>query len=128
MVPPTLLASQLRRLIPRILRHYWGLGYGAHGYFPPEVYMLGATYIYAGDVETGKEIVRTCLEGISGRRLYLDTTQRSKRRHRKGHLRFQLLSEHDAMGSSRGTARPGHTETAAGGRLVNKVLDAGKQA
>jgi hypothetical protein len=27
--------------------------------------MLGATYIYAGDVETGKEIVRTCLDGIS---------------------------------------------------------------
>jgi uncharacterized protein (DUF608 family) len=43
----------------------WGMGYGAHGYFPPEVYMLGATYLYAGDKETGSEIVRTCLEGIS---------------------------------------------------------------
>jgi uncharacterized protein (DUF608 family) len=43
----------------------WGVGYGAHGYFPPEVYMLGATYMYAGDKETGTEIVRTCLEGIS---------------------------------------------------------------
>jgi uncharacterized protein (DUF608 family) len=43
----------------------WGVGYGAHGYFPPEVYMLGATYMYAGDKETGSEIVRTCLEGIS---------------------------------------------------------------
>jgi uncharacterized protein (DUF608 family) len=42
-----------------------GEGYGAHGYFPPEVYMLGATYMYAGDKETGAEIVRTCLEGIS---------------------------------------------------------------
>jgi hypothetical protein len=38
----------------------WGEGYGAHGYFPPEVYMLGATYMYAGDKETGAEIVRTC--------------------------------------------------------------------
>lgn len=43
----------------------WGVGYGAHGYFPPEVYMLGATYLYAGERETGMEIVRTCLEGIS---------------------------------------------------------------
>ena len=43
----------------------WGVGYGAHGYFPPEVYMLGATYMYAGDKATGSEIVRTCLEGIS---------------------------------------------------------------
>jgi uncharacterized protein (DUF608 family) len=43
----------------------WGMNYGAHGYFPPEVYMLGATYIYAGDAETGRELVRSCLEGIS---------------------------------------------------------------
>jgi len=43
----------------------WGVGYGAHGYFPPEVYMLGATYMYAGDRDTGMEIIRTCLEGIS---------------------------------------------------------------
>jgi uncharacterized protein (DUF608 family) len=45
----------------------WGVGYGAHGYFPPEVYMLGATYIYGGDKETGTEIIRTCQEGISAK-------------------------------------------------------------
>ena len=46
----------------------WGMGYGSHGFLTPEVYMLGATYIYSGDVETGTEIVRTCLEGISAKR------------------------------------------------------------
>jgi uncharacterized protein (DUF608 family) len=43
----------------------WGAGYGSHGYFPPEVYMLGATYMYAGDHETGLKVVQSCLEGIS---------------------------------------------------------------
>lgn len=43
----------------------WGSGYGSHGYFPPEVYMLGATYMYAGDHETGLKVVQSCLEGIS---------------------------------------------------------------
>lgn len=43
----------------------WGSGYGSHGYFPPEVYMLGATYMYAGDKETGMKVVQSCLEGIS---------------------------------------------------------------
>jgi uncharacterized protein (DUF608 family) len=43
----------------------WGVGYGAHGYFPPEVYMLGATYLYAGDKQTGIRLVESCLEGIS---------------------------------------------------------------
>ncbi|HZZ38133.1 MAG TPA: GH116 family glycosyl-hydrolase [Acidobacteriaceae bacterium] len=45
----------------------WGSGYGAHGYFPPEVYMLGATYLYDGDRATGTEIIRTCQEGISAK-------------------------------------------------------------
>lgn len=43
----------------------WGVGYGAHGYFPPEVYMLGSLYIYKGERETGLKIVRSCLEGIA---------------------------------------------------------------
>lgn len=29
--------------------------------------MLGATYMYAGDKETGVEIIRTCQEGISAK-------------------------------------------------------------
>lgn len=43
----------------------WGVGYGAHGYFPPEVYMLGAIYLYNGDRATGLKLVVSCLEGIS---------------------------------------------------------------
>lgn len=43
----------------------WGVGYGSHGYFPPEVYMLGATYIYNGDRATGLNLVISCLDGIS---------------------------------------------------------------
>jgi uncharacterized protein (DUF608 family) len=41
------------------------VGYGTYGYFPPEVYMLAATYIYNGEKAVGLHILRTCLEGIS---------------------------------------------------------------
>jgi uncharacterized protein (DUF608 family) len=41
------------------------VGYGTYGYFPPEVYMLAATYMYNGQKTIGLHILRTCLEGIS---------------------------------------------------------------
>jgi len=42
----------------------WGLDYGSYGYFPPEVFMLGATYLYQGQRETGVELVKNCMHGI----------------------------------------------------------------
>ena len=42
----------------------WGLDYGSYGYFPPEVFMLGATYLYQGLRETGMELVKNCMHGI----------------------------------------------------------------
>jgi uncharacterized protein (DUF608 family) len=42
----------------------WGLDYGSYGYFPPEVFMLGATYLYQGQRETGMELVKNCMHGI----------------------------------------------------------------
>ncbi|HUZ46843.1 MAG TPA: GH116 family glycosyl hydrolase [Terriglobia bacterium] len=41
------------------------VGYGTYGYFPPEVYMLAATFIYNGQKAVGLHVLRTCLEGIS---------------------------------------------------------------
>ena len=44
-----------------------GLGTGYHPYamFPPEVVMLGATYIYVGDHELGLELCRRCWANIA---------------------------------------------------------------
>ncbi|MDE3180927.1 MAG: hypothetical protein KGM47_14875 [Acidobacteriota bacterium] len=41
------------------------VGYGTYGYFPPEVYMLAATFIYNGQKDVGMRILKSCLEGIS---------------------------------------------------------------
>ena len=107
----------------------WGLGYGAHGYFPPEVYMLGATYMYAGDKETGAEIIRTCQEGISAKYGYTWTQPNvvsgdtGRRIYGSDYYQNMMLWIVPA-------AMDGHDiqKTAAGGQLINKVLDAGKQA
>ena len=42
----------------------WGLDYGSYGYFPPEVFMLAATYMYLGQTELGLELARNCMRGI----------------------------------------------------------------
>jgi len=42
----------------------WGLDYGSYGYFPPEVFMLGSTYLYQDQRETGMELVKNCMHGI----------------------------------------------------------------
>jgi uncharacterized protein (DUF608 family) len=107
----------------------WGVGYGAHGYFPPEVYMLGATYLYAGDKETGAEIVRTCQEGISAKYGYTWTQPNvvsgdtGRRIYGSDYYQNMMLWIVPA-------AMDGHDiqKTAAGGQLIHKVLDAGKQA
>jgi uncharacterized protein (DUF608 family) len=43
----------------------WGLDYGSYGYFPPEVFMLAATYMYQEQLQTGLELAKNCLYGIS---------------------------------------------------------------
>jgi uncharacterized protein (DUF608 family) len=42
----------------------WGLDYGTFGYFPPEVFMLAATYMYQGQKEAGLDLAKNCMEGI----------------------------------------------------------------
>lgn len=42
----------------------WGLDYGSYGYFPPEVWMLAATYMYQGEHETGMKLAESCMHGI----------------------------------------------------------------
>ena len=42
----------------------WGLDYGSYGYFPPEVWMLAATYLYQGERETGMKLAESCMHGI----------------------------------------------------------------
>lgn len=42
----------------------WGLDYGTFGYFPPEVFMLAATYMYQGQKEVGMELAKNCMQGI----------------------------------------------------------------
>lgn len=42
----------------------WGLHYGSYEYFPPEVWMLAATYMYQGQGEVGLELARNCVQGI----------------------------------------------------------------
>jgi uncharacterized protein (DUF608 family) len=39
-------------------------GYAADAYFPPEVLMLGMTYMYQGEMEFGLELCRRCWENI----------------------------------------------------------------
>jgi uncharacterized protein (DUF608 family) len=43
----------------------WGLDYGSYGYFPPEVFMLAATYMYQGKSEVGMKLAKSCLWGIT---------------------------------------------------------------
>lgn len=107
----------------------WGVGYGAHGYFPPEVYMLGATYMYAGDKETGNEIVRTCQEGISVKYGYTWTQPNvvdgdtGKRIYGSDYYQNMMLWIMPA-------AMDGHDlqKAAAGNRLIDRVLHAGISA
>ncbi len=40
------------------------VGYGTYGYFPPEVFMLAATYAYNGQRELAIRLARRCLNGI----------------------------------------------------------------
>jgi uncharacterized protein (DUF608 family) len=42
----------------------WGINYGSYGYFPPEVWMLAATYLYQGEHATGMKLAESCLHGI----------------------------------------------------------------
>ena len=107
----------------------WGTGYGAHGYFPPEVYMLGATYMYAGNKETGAEIIRTCLEGISTKYGYtwiqpnIVSGDTGKRIYGSDYYQNMMLWAVPA-------AMDGHDlkKAVAGNRLVDKVINAGKSA
>ena len=105
----------------------WGVGYGSHGYFPPEVYMLGATYMYAGDKETGVEIIRTCQEGISAKYGYtwmqpnVVSGDTGKRIYGSDYYQNMMLwivpvamDGQDLQKASRG------------GELIDKVLAAGK--
>ena len=107
----------------------WGQGYGAHGYFPPEVYMLGATYMYAGDKSTGTRIIQTCQEGISSKYGYTwtqpnivsgDTGRRIYGSDYYQNLMLWIVP----------AAMDGHDlKSAVGaGRLIDKVLQAAKIA
>ena len=40
------------------------VGYGTYGYFPPEVFMLAATYAYNGQQELAMRLAKRCLDGI----------------------------------------------------------------
>ena len=42
----------------------WGLDYGSYGYFPPEVWMLAATYLYQGKRDVGLKLAKNCMWGI----------------------------------------------------------------
>jgi len=42
-------------------------GYGTYGYFPPELFMLACTYIYAGESEFGLDLLKRCLYNIASR-------------------------------------------------------------
>jgi uncharacterized protein (DUF608 family) len=52
-------------LSDKFMAEGWGLDYGSYGYFPPEVFMLAGTYLYYGQRETGMELARNCLYGIT---------------------------------------------------------------
>jgi uncharacterized protein (DUF608 family) len=41
-----------------------GEGYGPNAYFPPEVFMLAATYLYEGDQDFGLELAHRCLHNL----------------------------------------------------------------
>ncbi len=41
-------------------------GYGTYGYFPPELFMLASTYLYAGDHDFGLDLLKRCLENFVG--------------------------------------------------------------
>ena len=40
-------------------------GYGTFSYFPPELYMLAMTFMYNGQQEFGRDLLRRCLHNIS---------------------------------------------------------------
>lgn len=40
------------------------LGYQPYDFYPPEVMILGMTYMYEGEVEFGTELIRRCVENI----------------------------------------------------------------
>jgi hypothetical protein len=42
-----------------------GVGYGPTSFFVPELYMLGALYLYEGEEEIGLELVRRCVYSLN---------------------------------------------------------------
>lgn len=105
------------------------VGYGTYGYFPPEVYMLAATFIYNGQKDVGLHILRTCLEGISVKYGYTWTQPNvvdgntGKRVYGADYYQNMILWIIPA-------ALQGHDlkQSVAPGSLVAKVLKAAQQA
>jgi uncharacterized protein (DUF608 family) len=103
------------------------VGYGTYGYFPPEVYMLAATYMYNGQRDVGLHILKTCLEGISVKYGYTWTQPNvvsgntGKRVYGADYYQNMILWAVPAALEGKSLK-----ETTAPGSLVDRVIQAGK--
>ncbi|MCL5005342.1 MAG: GH116 family glycosyl hydrolase [Acidobacteria bacterium] len=105
------------------------VGYGTYGYFPPEVYMLAATFIYNGQRDTGLHVLKTCLEGISVKYGYtwsqpnVVSGDTGKRIYGADYYQNMILWSIPAALEAQDLK-----QAVASGSLVEKVLNAAKQA
>lgn len=106
----------------------WGLDYGSYGYFPPEVWMLAATYLYQDEHETGMKLAESCMHGIV-KYGYMWTQPNivngstGKRVYGSDYYQNMILWSLPAAIEQKDLA-----QASAPGSLVDRVIAAGKQA
>jgi uncharacterized protein (DUF608 family) len=102
-------------------------GYGTFSYFPPELYMLAMTYIYAGQKEFGMQLLKTSLDnqvlkwgyGWDGPNIYRGDADTGQRTYGADYYQNMMLWAMPAALAGQDITGP-----AAAGGLVHKILAA----
>lgn len=106
----------------------WGLNYGSYGYFPPEVWMLAATYLYQDEHQTGMKLAESCMHGIvkygyTWTQPNIVNGSTGKRVYGSDYYQNMILWSLPAAIEQQDLAK-----ACAPGSLVERVIAAGKQA
>lgn len=112
----------------KFMAESWGLDYGTYGYFPPEVFMLAATYMYQGQHQVGLELAKNCMEGIvkwgyTWTQPNIVNGATGKRVYGSDYYQNMMLWAVPA-----GIQKHDIKTACAGGNLIDRVIQAGKKA
>lgn len=106
----------------------WGLNYGSYGYFPPEVWMLAATFLYQDEHDAGMRLAESCMYGIvkygyTWTQPNIVNGSTGKRVYGSDYYQNMILWSLPAAIEQKDLA-----QACAPGSLVDRVIAAGKQA